>query len=46
MTFDAKAFIAEQVEAIRTAVPGKAIIACSGGVDRSEERRVGKECRL
>lgn len=33
MTFDAKAFIAEQVEAIRTAVPGKAIIACSGGVD-------------
>ena len=33
MTFDAKAFIAEQVEAIRAAVPGKAIIACSGGVD-------------
>jgi len=33
MTFDAKAFIAEQIEAIRTAVPGKAIIACSGGVD-------------
>lgn len=33
MTFDAKAFIAEQVEAIRTAVPGKAIVACSGGVD-------------
>jgi GMP synthase (glutamine-hydrolysing) len=33
MTLDPKAFIAEQVEAIRTAVPGKAIIACSGGVD-------------
>lgn len=33
MTFDAKAFIAEQVETIRIAVPGKAIIACSGGVD-------------
>ncbi|MGI0150106.1 MAG: glutamine-hydrolyzing GMP synthase [Thermoplasmata archaeon] len=33
MTFDAKAFIAEQVEAIKKAVPGKAIIACSGGVD-------------
>src|SRR5688572_27529519 len=33
MTFDAKAFIAEQREAIRTAVAGKAIIACSGGVD-------------
>lgn len=33
MTFDVKAFIAEQVEAIRTAVPGKAIIAASGGVD-------------
>src|SRR5437763_15296011 len=33
MTFDAKAFIAEQTEAIRKQVPGKAIIACSGGVD-------------
>ncbi|TLZ69025.1 MAG: glutamine-hydrolyzing GMP synthase subunit GuaA [Methanobacteriota archaeon] len=31
--FDAKAFIAEQAETIRKAVPGKAIIACSGGVD-------------
>ena len=33
MKFDANAFIAEQVEAIRRAVPTKAIIACSGGVD-------------
>ena len=33
MTFDAKAFIAEQAEAIPKQVPGKAIIACSGGVD-------------
>ncbi len=33
MKFDAKAFIEEQVAAIREAVPGKAIIACSGGVD-------------
>ena len=33
MTFDAKAFIAEQVEGIRKSVAGKAIIACSGGVD-------------
>ncbi len=33
MMFDAQAFIAEQVETIRKAVPGKAIIACSGGVD-------------
>jgi len=33
MTFDAKAFIAEQVEAVRKGVSGKAIIACSGGVD-------------
>ncbi len=33
MMFDAKAFIAEQVDAIRKAVSGKAIIACSGGVD-------------
>jgi len=31
--FDAKAFIGEQVDTIRKAVPGKAIIACSGGVD-------------
>ena len=33
MMFDANAFIAEQIETIRKAVPGKAIIACSGGVD-------------
>jgi GMP synthase (glutamine-hydrolysing) len=33
MIFDAKAFIAEQVEAIRKGVSRKAIIACSGGVD-------------
>ncbi|MCI4371512.1 MAG: glutamine-hydrolyzing GMP synthase [Thermoplasmata archaeon] len=33
MSFDANAFIVEQVEAIRKTVPGKAIIACSGGVD-------------
>jgi GMP synthase (glutamine-hydrolysing) len=33
MMFDAQAFIGEQVEAIRKAVLGKAIIACSGGVD-------------
>ncbi len=33
MMFDAKAFIEEQVETIRKNVPGKAIIACSGGVD-------------
>ena len=33
MKFDADAFIAEQVEAIRRAAPTKAIIACSGGVD-------------
>ena len=33
MMFDAKAFIAEQVGTIRKAVPGRAIIACSGGVD-------------
>ena len=33
MMFDAKAFIGEQVDTIRKAVPGKAIIACSGGVD-------------
>jgi len=33
MSFDAKAFIADQVDAIRVATPGKAIIACSGGVD-------------
>ena len=31
--FDAKAFIEEQIEAIKASVPGKAIIACSGGVD-------------
>src|SRR6266576_4998268 len=30
---DEKAFIAEQVEGIRKSVAGKAIIACSGGVD-------------
>jgi GMP synthase (glutamine-hydrolysing) len=33
MMFDAQAFITEQVETIRKAVPAKAIIACSGGVD-------------
>ena len=33
MMFDVNAFIAEQVEAIRKSVSGKAIIACSGGVD-------------
>lgn len=33
MKFDAKAAIEEQVAAIRKAVAGKAIIACSGGVD-------------
>ena len=33
MSFDPKAFIAEQTEAIRKTVTGKAIIACSGGVD-------------
>jgi GMP synthase (glutamine-hydrolysing) len=31
--FDAKAFIDEQVASIRDQVKGKAIIACSGGVD-------------
>jgi GMP synthase (glutamine-hydrolysing) len=31
--FDPKAFIEEQVAAIRAQVKGKAIIACSGGVD-------------
>src|SRR3989442_3798758 len=33
MMFDAKAFIGEQVDTIRKAVPGKAIIAWSGGAD-------------
>lgn len=33
MIFDPKALIEEQVEAIRKTVPGRAIIACSGGVD-------------
>jgi GMP synthase (glutamine-hydrolysing) len=33
VTFDPKAFIAEQVAVLQAAVPGKAIIACSGGVD-------------
>ena len=33
MMFDANAFIAEQVKVIRKSVSGKAIIACSGGVD-------------
>ena len=33
MMFDAQAFIAEQLEALRGAISGKAIIACSGGVD-------------
>src|SRR5512136_1563605 len=31
--FDAKAFIEEQVAALRGQVAGRAIIACSGGVD-------------
>ena len=31
--FDAKAFVDEQVLALRDRIPGKAIIACSGGVD-------------
>jgi GMP synthase (glutamine-hydrolysing) len=31
--FDPQAFIAEQLEAIHAQIPGKAIIACSGGVD-------------
>ncbi|OGS63358.1 MAG: GMP synthase [Euryarchaeota archaeon RBG_19FT_COMBO_69_17] len=31
--FDARAFVEEQVEALRAAVQGRAIIACSGGVD-------------
>ncbi len=31
--FDPKSFVDEQVEAIRTAIPGKAVIAVSGGVD-------------
>ncbi len=31
--FDPKAFVEEQVTALRAAVPGKAIIAVSGGVD-------------
>src|SRR3972149_1732447 len=29
--FDARAFVEEQVEALRAAVQGRAIIACSGG---------------
>ena len=33
MKLDPEAFIREQVELIRNAVPGRAIIACSGGVD-------------
>ncbi len=33
MMFDPNGFIGEQVEAIRKTVSGKAIIACSGGVD-------------
>ncbi len=33
MMFDPRAFVDEQVAAIRQTVPGKAIIACSGGVD-------------
>ena len=31
--FDAKGFVEEMVEELRTAIPGRAIIACSGGVD-------------
>ncbi len=33
MMFDPRAFVDDQVAAIRQTVPGKAIIACSGGVD-------------
>ena len=33
MMFDAQAFIAEQLDALRGAISGKAILACSGGVD-------------
>ncbi len=33
MMFNPNAFVAEQIETIRKSVPGRAIIACSGGVD-------------
>jgi GMP synthase (glutamine-hydrolysing) len=33
MMFDAQAFIAEQLDMLRGAISGKAILACSGGVD-------------
>ena len=33
MMFDPNAFIEDQIAAIRRTVPGKAIMACSGGVD-------------
>jgi GMP synthase (glutamine-hydrolysing) len=31
--FDAEGFVREKMEELRTALPGRAIIACSGGVD-------------
>lgn len=31
--FDAEGFVQEKMEELRTALPGRAIIACSGGVD-------------
>ena len=31
--FDAKEFVEEKIEELKAAIPGKAIIACSGGVD-------------
>lgn len=31
--FEPRRFIAEEIERLKTAIPGKAIIACSGGVD-------------
>lgn len=31
--FDAKSFVEEKMEELRVALPGRAIIACSGGVD-------------
>ncbi len=31
--FDVKEFVEEKVEELKVAIPGRAIIACSGGVD-------------
>ncbi|OPY33399.1 MAG: GMP synthase (glutamine-hydrolyzing) subunit B [Methanomassiliicoccales archaeon PtaU1.Bin124] len=31
--FDAKEFVEEKIEEIKAAIPGRAVIACSGGVD-------------